>query len=118
MSAAVELWGKPRSFFSSYGGGPQLAYGNGSLAFRGDKVVRITICPKDIPGLQFDKGLTATNTPAQFAKALGMATPTPDNVYLTVQSQRAVLTWQWCDYSDGRKLLWLTVESPELSVHR
>jgi hypothetical protein len=117
MSDAVKLWGKPRSLFSSCGGGPLLAFGNGSLAFRGDKVVRITICPKDIPGLQFGSGLTATNSPAHFAKALGLRVPNPDNVYLTIKSEKTTLTWQWCDYTvGGRKLLWLTIESPDVST--
>jgi len=88
MSTAVELWGKPRSFFSSCGGGPQLAYGNGSLGFRGDKVVRITICPNNIPGLQFEGGLTAASPPAEFAKALGGAAPAPDEARLTVSLDR------------------------------
>ena len=113
MSDAVKLWGKPRSLFLSCGGGPQLAFGNGSLGFRGDRVVRITICPKDIPGLHFGSSLTATNTPAQFAEALGVPAPCPDEVNLTLKSEKATLTWQWCDYSvGGRKLLWLTIESP------
>ncbi len=117
MSDAVQLWGKPRSLFSSCGGGPQLAFGNGSLGFRGDKVVRITICPKDIPGLQFGSGLTATNSPAQFAKLLGLPVPSPDEVHLTIKSEKATLTWQWCDYTvGGRKLLWLTIESPDAST--
>jgi hypothetical protein len=117
MSDAVQLWGKPRSLFSSCGGGPQLAFGNGSLGFRGDKVVRITICPKDIPGLQFEGGLNATNTPAQFANALGLAAPSSAELYLTLKSEKAALTWQWCDYTvGGRKLLWLTIESTEVST--
>ncbi len=117
MSDAVKLWGKPRSLFSSCGGGPQLAFGNGSLGFRGDKVVRITICPKDIPGLRFGSALTPTNSPAQFAEALGLPVPSPDEVYLTLKSEKATLTWQWCDYTvGGRKLLWLTIESADASA--
>ena len=92
-----------------------MAFGNGSLGFRGDKVVRITICPKDIPGLQFGSGLTATNSPAQFAKALGLRPPGPGEVFLTIKSEKATLSWQWCDYAVGaRKLLWLTIESPDV----
>ena len=116
MSAAVQLWGKPRIFFSSCGGGPLLNFGHGYLSFRSDNVVRITIFPDKIPGLQFENGLTATNSPAEFAKTLGLAAPDSEQSWLNLKSETCIVSLQWQQFAaDGLKLALLALESRELS---
>ena len=77
MSAAVEHWGKPRNFYANDAGGPLLLFHHGALGFQGDKAVRIGIFTTTIPGLRFDGGLTVTNSPADFAKVLGLPAADP-----------------------------------------
>jgi hypothetical protein len=115
MSAAVERWGKPRTFYASCGGGPLLAFGHGSLGFRGDKLVRIAISPNDIPGLSFESGLTATNSPTQFARVLGLSPPDPTQWYFTVESETGVLALRWTHMDEGVwRLDSLSIEAPRL----
>src|SRR4051812_32742848 len=54
MSEAVEKWGKPRNLYAQCGGGPVLMFGHGSMAFKGDKVVRVSISPNTLPGLRLE----------------------------------------------------------------
>lgn len=115
MSAAVELWGKPRIFHSSCGGGPILSFGHGYLSFRGDKVVRIAIFPDKIPGLQFENGLTVTNSPADFAQTFGMAAPDSEQSWLNLKSETCIVNLQWQPLAvGGLKLINLSLESREL----
>jgi len=114
MSAAVQKWGKPRSFISSCGGGPVLSFGHGALGFRGDKVVRMSISPNTIPGLCFENGLTPTNTPAQFARTLGVPAPDPEHWLLTLESDTTTMELQWMHFATGgRQLGFLNLELHE-----
>jgi hypothetical protein len=116
MSAVVQQWGKPRTFYSSCGGGPLLAFGHGCLNFHGDKVVRITIFPDKIPGLKFENGLTATNSPAEFAMILGLAEPDAEQSWLILKSETCIVSLQWQPFAvGGLKLGNLALESRELS---
>jgi hypothetical protein len=114
MSEAVQKWGKPRNMYALCGGGPLLMFGHGSLAFKGDKVVRIEIYPSTFPGLRFEGGLTVTNTPAQFAHALGVPEPGPAPWALYVDCPYGVMELRW-SHSDvgGWQLSWLSLGPPE-----
>jgi hypothetical protein len=101
MSEAVEKWGKPRNLYAQCGGGPVLMFGHGSMAFKSDKVVRVSISPNSVPGLRFEGGLTATNTPAQFAKALGVPDPGPAPWALYVDCSYAVMELRWSHFAVG-----------------
>lgn len=116
MSAAVELWGKPRNFYASCGGGPVLMFGHGVLNFRGQQVVRMSIDPHNIPGVRFEKGLTATNTPLEFAQGLGWnAAPGPAQWYLITESESGRMELQWTHFAvDGWQLSSVTFEAPGL----
>jgi hypothetical protein len=105
MSEAVEKWGKPRNMYASCGDGPLLMFGHGSMAFRGDKVVRISISPNTVPGLRFEGGLTATNTPAEFARVLGVPDPDPAPWALYVDCPCGVLELHWSHFAVGGWLL-------------
>ncbi len=114
MSEAVEKWGKPRNLYAQCGGGPVLMFGHGSLAFRGDKVVRVSLSPNTVPGLRFEGGLTATNTPAEFAKALGVPDPGPAPWALYVDSPHGVMELRWTHFAvGGWQLGWLSLGSQE-----
>ena len=116
MSAAVERWGKPRNFYASCGGGPSLMFGHGTLNFRGNKVVRVSISPNTIPGLRFESGLTATNTPAQFANVLGLPVPGPARWELTFESTNGVMELRWNHFAvGGWQLSWLSFGPPEIA---
>ena len=110
MSEAVERWGKPRNMYAECGGGPVLMFGHGSMAFKGDKVVRVSISPNTVPGLRFEGGLTATNTPAQFAKALGVPDPGPGPWALYVDCPYGVVELRWSHFAvGGWQLGWLSL---------
>jgi len=114
MSRAVELWGMPRSLMSNCGGGPILSFGHGALNFRGDKVIRISLFPNTIPGLRFEGGLTVTNTPAEFAKALGLPPPGPNEWYLAFDSKAGVIRLEWVGFAvGGWQLASLELKVPE-----
>ncbi len=117
MSEAVERWGKPRNLYAQCGGGPVLIFGHGSVAFRGDKAVRVSISPNTVPGLRFDGGLTATNTPAQFAKALGVPDPGPAPWALYVDCPYGVIELRWTHFAvGGWQLAWLSIGPPESAL--
>jgi hypothetical protein len=114
MSQAVERWGKPRNMITQCAGGPILNFGHGTLAFRGDRVVRVSISPNTVPGLVFDGGLTATNTPAQFARALGVPDPGPAPWALYVDCPYGIMELRWSHFAvGGWQLGWLSLGPPE-----
>ncbi len=114
MSEAVEKWGKPRNLYAQCGGGPVLMFGHGTLAFKGDKVVRVSISPNTVPGLRFEGGLTATNTPAQFAKVLGVPDPGPAPWALYVDCPYGVMELRWSHFAiGGWQLGWLSLGPSE-----
>ena len=100
---------------SSCGGGPLLGFGNGSMAFRGNKVVQITISPNNIAGLHFENGLTATNTPAEFARVLGIPPPSLSVQRLSWRTESGELSLEWMQYAKvGWQLGTLRLESSEI----
>jgi hypothetical protein len=101
MSEAVERWGKPRNIYAHCGGGPILMFGHGSMAFRGDRVVRVSLAPDTVPGLRFEHGLMATNTPAQFARVLGVPDPGPAPWALYVDCPYGVMELRWSHFAVG-----------------
>jgi len=114
MSEAVEQWGKPRNLYAQCGGGPVLMFGHGTLAFKGDKVVRVSISPNTVPGLRFEGGLTPTNTPAQFAKVLGVPDPGPAPWALYVDCPYGVMELRWSHFAiGGWQLGWLSLGPSE-----
>ena len=114
MSAAVEHWGKPRNFYANDAGGPLLLFHHGALGFQGDKAVRIGIFTTTIPGLRFDGGLTVTNSPADFAKVLGLPAADPAQRSLVFKSESAVITldWSYIPHLGERQLAGLVLEPP------
>jgi hypothetical protein len=119
MSAAVEKWGKPRFFSGCRAGCPVLMFGHGSMAFIGDSVVRVSISPNMVPGLCFEGGLTATNTPTEFARVLGVPTPGPAQWALDVDCPAGVLVLRWTHFkAGGWQLGWLSLEQPESARDR
>src|SRR5580765_5396025 len=110
MTEAVQKWGKPRNMYAQCGGGPLLMFGHGTLAFKGDKVVRVSISPNTVPGLRFEGGLSATNTPAEFAKALGVPDPGPAPWALYVDCPYGEMELRWTHFAvGGWQLAWLSV---------
>src|SRR5262249_55793974 len=101
MSQAVERGGKPPHLYPVFGGGPLPLVGHASLAFRGDKVVRISISPDPLPGLRFDRGLTATSTPAEFARVLAVPDPGPAPWALYVDCPYGVMELRWGHFAVG-----------------
>lgn len=114
MSAAVERWGKPWNFYAYSDGGPLLMFRHGALSFRGDKVVQIGIFTTMIPGLCFEGGLTITNTPADFARVLGLTAADPAQRSLVLKSDSAVikLDWNYIPHLGERQLAGLVIEPP------
>jgi hypothetical protein len=116
MSEAVEKWGKPCNIYAYCGGGPVLMFGHGSMAFRGDQVARVSISPNTVPGLRFEGGLTATNTPAQFARVLGLPAPGPARWELSTDCAGGVLELRWSHFAvGGWQLSWLNLGPAESS---
>jgi len=114
MSETVERWGTPRNIYANCGGGPVLMFGHGSIAFRGDKVVRVSISPDTVPGLHFEGGLTATNTPAQFAHILGVPDSGPAPWALYVDCPYGVMELHWSHFAvGGWRLSLLSLGPPE-----
>ena len=72
-----------------------------------------------IPGLGFDGGLTVTNSPADFAKVLGLPAADPAQRSLVFKSESAVITleWSYIPHLGERQLASLLLEPPREERH-
>jgi len=54
-----------------------------------------------VPGLRFEGGLTATNTPTEFAQVLGVPAPGPARWDLDVDCPAGVMVLRWSHFKPG-----------------
>lgn len=77
MSEVVRAWGKPARLFSQCGYGPRLDYkpgrnfGDVSLFFVEERLLRIVVSGTTLEGVSFDNGLAGKHRRADFEKRLG-----------------------------------------------
>jgi hypothetical protein len=65
MDEVVELWGKPKAFYTTCGGGPRFLFADVDLVFRENALWRVRL-----PATVFDKSLTAQSSLRDWTSAL------------------------------------------------